>query len=64
MKLPFNTAQFLKVFKDYNTTVFPAQIIFIALAVLLIIFAIKKYNYYSAIMVGDWFYGGNIPGDL
>lgn len=51
MNLPFNTAQFLDVFRNYNNSVFPIQIFFNILAVLLIIFAIKKFNYSDKIII-------------
>jgi hypothetical protein len=40
--MPFTIEDFLNVFENYNTTVFPAQIIFNLLAVLCIIYLIKK----------------------
>ena len=42
MKTPFTVEQFLHVFKNYNLTVFPMQIIFYILAATVIYFAIKK----------------------
>jgi hypothetical protein len=44
MKLPFNAEQFLGVFRNYNTAVFPAQIILNILALLIIALAVKKYT--------------------
>src|SRR5678809_73428 len=32
MKLPFNTRQFLEVFKNYNQAIWPLQIVFLVLA--------------------------------
>ncbi|MFZ2899375.1 MAG: DUF6064 family protein [Saprospiraceae bacterium] len=42
MKLPFTTEQFLEVFRNYNQTVFPAQIILYLLAGLALYFSFKK----------------------
>lgn len=42
MELPFTTAQFLDNFKNYNTAVYPAQIIFSLLAIAVIYFQSKK----------------------
>jgi hypothetical protein len=41
MKLPFTTAQFLEVFKEYNTTVFPVQILLLLLAAFVIYLTMK-----------------------
>jgi hypothetical protein len=45
MNLPFTTEEFLNVFASYNNAVFPAQVIFNILALLLFFFAIKKKNF-------------------
>lgn len=50
MNLPFSPEQFLEVFKKYNTTVFPAQIIFYTLAILIIPLSIKR-NKYSGLII-------------
>jgi hypothetical protein len=42
MKLPFNTEQFLEVFKDYNLNVFPFQFLLYLLAVIVIWFSVRK----------------------
>ena len=42
MKLPFTIQQFLEVFKNYNQSVFPMQIIFYLLALTGILLSIKK----------------------
>lgn len=42
MKLPFTTEQFFDVFAQYNTSVWPMQIVLYALAVLSVIFSLKK----------------------
>jgi hypothetical protein len=44
MKLPFTKYQFLEVFEKYNTAVFPMQILFVLLAVL-IVFIVYNRNY-------------------
>ena len=46
MNLPFTPDQFLDVFKSYNLTVWPAQILLVVLA-LLMIFVLFKKNFYS-----------------
>lgn len=46
MNLPFTPDQFLDVFKSYNLTVWPAQILLVFLA-LLMIFVLFKKNFYS-----------------
>jgi hypothetical protein len=50
MKIPFNTEQFLDVFKAYNDSVFPAQIIFYASATAVIFFIFKNPGYTSAVI--------------
>jgi hypothetical protein len=42
MKLPFNTRQFLEVFKNYNEAIWPLQIVFLLLAVVIISLIIWK----------------------
>jgi hypothetical protein len=42
MKFPFTVEQFLQVFKTYNQSVFPLQIIFYFLAILIIFMAAKR----------------------
>ncbi len=42
LKIPFNTAQFVEVFKHYNEAVFPLQIIFVLFGMLAFYFAIKS----------------------
>lgn len=42
MKIPFTQGQFLEVFKNYNNAVFPAQVLFYLIAVLVIYLIIKK----------------------
>ena len=44
MKLPFTTEQFFEVFKNYNESVFPIQIIFYLLALTVIFLSIKKFT--------------------
>ncbi len=42
MKLPFNIQQFLQLFRDYNLSVFPLQILFYIFAVAIVYLSIKK----------------------
>ena len=42
MKLPFTLEQFLQVFKDYNQSVYPLQIVFYLMAGAVILLSIKK----------------------
>lgn len=41
--MPFTVEQFMEVFKNYNTTVFPMQVIFYLTAITAIYFALKKH---------------------
>ena len=45
MNPPFTTGQFLKVFENYNTSVFPMQIVFYLLCTFVIYLALKKKSY-------------------
>jgi hypothetical protein len=42
MKLPFTIEQFLQVFRNYNTAIFPLQVLFYLLALVVIALSIKK----------------------
>ena len=42
MKIPFTTEQFIKVFEDYNTAVFPAQIVLILLGLISFLMVLLK----------------------
>ena len=42
MKLPFSTDQFLQVFRDYNLSVFPAQILLVLIALSLVFLSAKR----------------------
>jgi hypothetical protein len=42
MKMPFSTEQFLGVFKEYNTAVWPFQVVLIAIAIFSIVILIAK----------------------
>ena len=42
MNLPFTTEEFLEVFKIYNLTVWPTQILLVILALLMIFVLLKK----------------------
>ncbi len=44
MELPFTTSQFLEVFRQYNTAVFPIQFLFILLAIMAIVFAVRHHR--------------------
>jgi uncharacterized protein DUF6064 len=62
MQLPFTVAQFLAVFRDYNETVWPVQVILLglaAVAVLLVVFP-RRWSgaAVSAILAGLWLWVG------
>jgi hypothetical protein len=42
MKLPFTIEQFLQLFRNYNTAIFPLQILFYLLALAVVVLSIKK----------------------
>lgn len=50
MKLPFTVEQFLEVFKNYNESVFPMQVVFYFLGLTVILFSIKKIAYADRII--------------
>ena len=50
MKLPFTVEQFLEVFKNYNQTVFPMQIVFYFLGLTVILLSIKRIAYADRII--------------
>ena len=50
MKLPFTVEQFLDVFINYNNSVYPMQIIFYLLALIVILLSIKKITYSDRII--------------
>lgn len=52
MKLPFTTEQFLQLFRDYNTTFFPVQILFYLLACAVIFFSVKRTHHADQIING------------
>ena len=43
MKVPFTVEQFMEVFKNYNTAVFPMPVIFYLIGIAAIYFAVNKY---------------------
>jgi len=45
MKIPFTIEQFLQVFKDYNLSIWPGQIVFYVLGIVMIILTFKKKSY-------------------
>ena len=51
MKLPFTPGQFLDVFRQYNVSVWPVQILLIALALVATYFSIFKKSYSDTIIV-------------
>jgi hypothetical protein len=51
MRLPFTTAQFLDVFRQYITAIWPMQIVFILLALAAIYFSVRKGSYSDKIIV-------------
>jgi hypothetical protein len=62
MKLPFTIEQFLEVFKNYNTAVFPIQFIFYLLALIAIYLSVRKITLsdkiISAILSFFWLWMG------
>ncbi len=52
MKTPFNLNQFLAVFKNYNETIFPLQIVFNLAAIFIIYFAFKPNHLSGRIISG------------
>jgi hypothetical protein len=44
MKLPFTVEQFLKLFADYNQSIFPLQFLFYLLAALVVYVSLKKFR--------------------
>ncbi len=64
MDLPFNTAEFLNIFKAYNETIFPLQIVFYVLAFVCVYMVLTK-NKYTDVTVSNalaffWFWMGLI----
>lgn len=64
MDLPFNTAEFLDIFKAYNETFFPLQIVFYVLAFVCVYMVLTK-SKYTNVTVGNalaffWFWMGLI----
>lgn len=64
MKTPFTPEQFFDVFRIYNTTVFPLQILFYALAFFAVYVSFKKIpgsgKYASLILAYLWFWMGGV----
>lgn len=62
MKLPFTGEQFLELFRDYNQSVFPLQIVFYLLAAVVIFLALKPVAFsgrlISAILAFLWLWMG------
>jgi len=52
MQLPFTTEEFLNIFKSYNQSVFPLQILFIIAALFCIYILFKNYKYKNKIING------------
>lgn len=52
MKFPFSQEEFLNIFRSYNISVFPAQILFYIVAFLCIFLLFKKYKYGSKLISG------------
>jgi len=50
MKTPFTLEQFLEVFKNYNLTVWPMQVVFYLLAIAVIFFSLKKFIYSNPVI--------------
>jgi hypothetical protein len=51
MKVPFTIEQFLDVFRQYNTAVWPMQVVFVLLALIAIHFSIQSKTYSNKIIV-------------
>lgn len=64
MKLPFTIRQFLEVFQKYNNTVFPLQILFLLLAILIIVIAYrgseKHQKFILFILAAFWVWMGAV----
>jgi hypothetical protein len=62
MNLPFTVEQFLEVFKNYNLAVWPLQILFYLLAMVVVFLSFKKFSYadqlVSAILALFWVWMG------
>ncbi len=62
MKTPFTTEQFFEVFERYNTSVFPAQFLFIGLGIIAIVFLHRKKKKSDTFITGFlaflWFWIG------
>jgi hypothetical protein len=62
MKLPFTIAQFLEVFRKYNTTFYPVQILFVLLAAFIIFLVFRKSRnsgrIITMIVAGFWLWMG------
>lgn len=62
MNLPFNKEQFLEIFAEYNVSVFPAQIAFFALAILVLALSAIKSKYsgktISSVLAFFWLWMG------
>lgn len=52
MKTPFNTDQFYQVFERYNSTIFPAQLIFLILGVAALFLILSEKSYKSKLTTG------------
>lgn len=50
MQLPFTKEDFLNVFAEYNTSIFPLQIVFVLLALVLIYLAYKNLKYSNLVI--------------
>ena len=64
MKLPFTLEQFLEIFKRYNQSVYPMQIIFYMLAALVIFLSVRMITNASkiinSILAFQWFWMGTV----
>ncbi|MGE5351070.1 MAG: DUF6064 family protein [Syntrophothermus sp.] len=50
MQLPFTTEEFLNVFAEYNTSIFPLQILFVLLAFVLIYLAYRNFKHSNLVI--------------
>lgn len=61
MNLPFTSEQFLRVFTDYNTAIFPLQIVFNLVAILLVVLTFREkvpVRFISTVIAVLWLWMG------
>ncbi len=64
MKIPFSVEEFLNVFKDYNTVIFPFQFFFYIIAIVILFLIFKKFKsknqLLSSLLVVLWLWVGMV----